>query len=823
MEMRKRKALALVAVSAIAAGAKIGLAQNVLFTTQGDFGGSAAVIPSIDNGYYGFVGGNASDPSLGGGTLATPATPSAAVNPTAASLAAGQETGWEGMGYYDGAGNILHVDADGNNDSAFGALGLDSQGNDITYNGFSLGNAGGTVNGLGHYANDFAATLYPTAPNATTSPTGPFNTGGTDPNFGKSYAGNTGVSGSITVQGYSGKSEGEGYDVVDTGEMVSNSTASSAFLHALGTGVTMAIDFTAPGGGTTLTSDGKIASPYYLMAFGTYDSNGGLNANGAGAGWINPSSTLTAKDAGSYSDDAGSFVVTHGSGASSYWTAYLPYSYTAAMAATYLQFILILNSDGYGSGGNGNVTIGNIRTVSPTWAASGSGLSWNQAAVESGGIITTQANWVGAGSNGLGVPSGSGISVTFGDLETGNASVGLDTNQTVGTLIFNSTGDNSTGAPIQYNLTASSTAGTGAGGSLIMDNTANAAPAAINDTSNAVDQFITAPVILNSNTVATVTGAASTLFFGSAAAANTVVVGGISGVGGLTVAGAGTVRLAFADTYQGGTTVNAGATLTASADNALPSGHALVNNGTTNIQGSDNLSSLTGTGKLNLSPGGDVTSTVKLANGSGLATLGGLTIAANSVLDITNNHFILTYGAGTQATVDANIRSYIISGRAGGAWTGTTGITSSVAALPANSHYAIGYADGADHAVAGLSSGQIEVKYTLLGDADLDGSVTGSDFTALVGNLGKSGRVWDQGDFDYDGSVTGSDFTDLVGNLGKSASGAAVDIPAADYVAIDAFAAANGLSAVLPEPTSAGLLLVAGIGILARRRRNRSS
>jgi fibronectin-binding autotransporter adhesin len=818
MEMRKRKALALVAVSAFAAGARIGLAQNVLFTTQGDFGGSASVGPAIDNGYYGFEGGNSTDPSLGG----TNPSSSNAV-PTAASIAAGQETGWEGIGYYDGAGNILHVDSGVNLDSADGAFGLDSQGNLISFNGFSLGNAGGTINGLAHYSNDYAATLYPTAPNATTSPTGPFNTGGTDPNFGKSYAGNTGVSGSITVQGYAGKSEGEGYDSFGTGEMVSNSTASSTFLHALGTGVTMAIDFTAPGGGTTLTSDGKIASPYYLLDFGAQASSGALN--GGGGGWINPSFSLAAKDVGSYGDDAGSFVVTHGSGASSYWTAYLPYSYAAALTATYLQFQLVLNSDGFsgGVGNTGNVTIGNIRTVSPTWAASGSGLSWNQAAVETAGIITTQANWVGAGSNGLGVPSGSGVSVTFGDLETGNASVGLDTNQTVGTLIFNTTGDNSSGLPIQYNLTASSTLGTGAGGSLVMDNTANSAPAAINDTGNAVDQFITAPVILNSNTVATVTSAANTLFFGSAAAANTVVVGGISGVGGLTVAGAGTVQLAFANTYQGGTTVNAGSTLTASADNALPSGHALVNNGTTNVQGSATLSSLTGTGTLNLSPGGDATSTVKLNNSSGLATLGGLTIAANSAFDIANNHFILTYTAATKATVDANIRSYIISGRAGGTWAGTTGINSSVAALPANSHYAIGYADGADHAVTGLSSGQIEVKYTLLGDADLDGSVTGSDFTALVGNLGKSGRVWDQGDFDYDGSVTGSDFTDLVGNLGKSASGAAVEIPAADFVAIDAFAAANGLMADVPEPASAGLLLVAGVGMLARRRRNRLS
>ena len=201
-------------------------------------------------------------------------------------------------------------------------------------------------------------------------------------------------------------------------------------------------------------------------------------------------------------------------------------------------------------------------------------------------------------------------------------------------------------------------------------------------------------------------------------------------------------------------------------------------------------------------------------------TVSGLTIDTGngSLVDLGNNELIVDYGATDPISA---IRSYIINGRNGGLWNGTSGINSSVAALPANNHYGIGYADGADGVVAGLSSGQIEIKYTLLGDADLDGSVTGSDFTALVGNLGKSVTAWVKGDFDYDGSVTGSDFTALVGNLGKTASGGSITLPAADYAAIDAFAAANGLLADVPEPGSASLLVIAGAGILFRRRRIR--
>jgi PEP-CTERM motif len=45
-------------------------------------------------------------------------------------------------------------------------------------------------------------------------------------------------------------------------------------------------------------------------------------------------------------------------------------------------------------------------------------------------------------------------------------------------------------------------------------------------------------------------------------------------------------------------------------------------------------------------------------------------------------------------------------------------------------------------------------------------------------------------------------------------------LPASDYVAIDAFAAANGLMADVPEPASASLLIIAGMGVLSRRRRS---
>jgi hypothetical protein len=158
----------------------------------------------------------------------------------------------------------------------------------------------------------------------------------------------------------------------------------------------------------------------------------------------------------------------------------------------------------------------------------------------------------------------------------------------------------------------------------------------------------------------------------------------------------------------------------------------------------------------------------------------------------------------------AVIRSYLIN-QGSNAYTWNS---------PSGSASPVGEADGADHVVAGLSSGQIEVKYTLIGDASIDGLVTGTDFTALVGNLGKAVSGWDAGNFLYNDLITGDDFTALVGNLGEQAGGANVGLPAADYAAVDAFAAANGLAANVPEPVSIGLLAISGLAILSRRRRS---
>jgi hypothetical protein len=147
--------------------------------------------------------------------------------------------------------------------------------------------------------------------------------------------------------------------------------------------------------------------------------------------------------------------------------------------------------------------------------------------------------------------------------------------------------------------------------------------------------------------------------------------------------------------------------------------------------------------------------------------LGGLMIAATGRLDIANNEVFLQYGASDPI---GTIAGWIGSGFNGGAWNGT-GIVSSNAAKNSTS-YGVGYADAADAGnPAGLSSGQIEMKYTLLGDADLNGVVNGLDFGIMAANFNKSvSSGWDQGDFDYNGIVNGIDFGLMSANFNKGVS-----------------------------------------------------
>jgi autotransporter-associated beta strand protein len=271
-------------------------------------------------------------------------------------------------------------------------------------------------------------------------------------------------------------------------------------------------------------------------------------------------------------------------------------------------------------------------------------------------------------------------------------------------------------------------------------------------------------------------------------------IGGIGGTGSLTQSGSGTVTLATANSYTGGTFVTNGKLKiapTSPTTSALPIGPLSISGGGV-VQLADNVTAGTPLGASNV-------------------VLTSLSITGNSTLDIGNNRIIIDYSSPATDPI-ASIATWIHNGFYD--VPGPQIISSDIAsANTASGHsYGIGYADGADGAVAGLPSGEIEIMFTLLGDANLDGTVNSEDFTPFSTNLGLSGG-WDKGDFNYDGTVNSEDFTPFSSNLNQSASLAA---------AAGSFEAADGLSlANVPEPACGTLLLAGAASLLRRRSRKR--
>jgi hypothetical protein len=246
-----------------------------------------------------------------------------------------------------------------------------------------------------------------------------------------------------------------------------------------------------------------------------------------------------------------------------------------------------------------------------------------------------------------------------------------------------------------------------------------------------------------------------------------------------------------------------------------------LSGGSTTVSGNvylgGNGSSAGGTATMTVNSGQlSVAGTLQLYSGSranfnsGTATVGGLLIPSGAIVNVNGSLFI-DYGSNPDPI--ASVAAWIKSGYAGGAWNGAGIISTS--AQSASASYGLGFADSADPGnPAGLASGTIEIRYTLLGDANLDGKVNGADFAILATNFNKSVTGlsgWDQGDFNYDGKINGADFAVLAANFNKGAS------PATD--ALIAFAQADGLMADVPDPGGAAVGFIAAGALLRRGRR----
>ena len=181
-----------------------------------------------------------------------------------------------------------------------------------------------------------------------------------------------------------------------------------------------------------------------------------------------------------------------------------------------------------------------------------------------------------------------------------------------------------------------------------------------------------------------------------------------------------------------------------------------------------------------------------------------LSIAGGGKLDLSNNSLLIHY---TGASPAPAMRGYLTSGYDAGKWDG-----GGIIPTAADFSHAIGFADSSDGVVQGLGPDTLLLKYTVLGDADLDGKVGFSDLVTLARHYGQSNANWDQGDFNYDGKVGFDDLVTLARNYGRTLTAAQFGqfIPSFQGEIGSAFAQ-------VPEPCA--LALVCAIGLLLRQRR----
>ena len=170
------------------------------------------------------------------------------------------------------------------------------------------------------------------------------------------------------------------------------------------------------------------------------------------------------------------------------------------------------------------------------------------------------------------------------------------------------------------------------------------------------------------------------------------------------------------------------------------------------------------------------------------------TIDPTSTLNMTDNDLIVLYGSGNSPY--AAIRSEIAQAYDGAAWD-KPGLTSS-AAKSNPSTYGLGYAEASALGLSTfdgvtLGGNAVLVKFTVVGDANLNGKVDLGDYDTVLSNFGSAGN-WTSGNFDFSGTVGLGDYDAILNNFGASLS---------TYVATASVVAPAASTSVAASPTVA--------------------
>jgi autotransporter-associated beta strand protein len=233
--------------------------------------------------------------------------------------------------------------------------------------------------------------------------------------------------------------------------------------------------------------------------------------------------------------------------------------------------------------------------------------------------------------------------------------------------------------------------------------------------------------------------------FNTGTNAGVAVTGTLGGAFGVTKLGAGSLVLSGTNSYTGATTM---------------AGGSFVLNGSLTASSAVSVSS----GLLQVAP-----------NQMRVIKTPSLSVTGTGRLDLTDNKLILTGGAAQIGTSNGStytgVSRLIQTGANGGSWDGLGLVTSQGDAVAGLTTLAIATADDVGYAggtFGGVpaSAGDLLVMYTYCGDANLDGQITGDDYSSIDFSIQVPNSFgYAAGDFNYDGLVTGDDYSAIDFNL----------------------------------------------------------